>query len=525
MQNSKNKILQFCKLDYQCVAISVIWIIVLNGYRLFSHPIGVDTEAALYAFESNLNWTIGNGRIMSAIVRRLTMPTTFNYDIAVIIIILGLIFAVIGYQYCLKYFGITCKASRLLFSLIFVSYPTWAEQNYFVCSAYANVIGLCVAVYASYILTVWLLEKRKFKYALLACLLVSVATGIYQTFFYLIIANVVSFIFLKMKEEELDICSLIVVFIKLAMLIFLSFGLYLVFSKIGVKLFYKPDMDYAGAIDAPAYISNQISWKRNGILNCAKEIIKYIVLCFNVNNVFGTPVFLIVSIVALLITLYRSLKLRKKNKIVVILLWLCLNVCPFLGCLVKGGSMGAREQLIFPCVLAVFATYILENVVTFLKNSEQKGDIWKEVTAKLIIVLMFVLSASMASVQLQLNRTDYVRYEQDKILANHIIHEIEEFDSDYMNKKIVFMGYRTWKAPAYLTLGEVIGKTIFSWDYYGRVGVNYRVYGFMQAMGYSYVKPTFEDVELVRKQDNNSVIYPNEGCIYYVNDMIVVRLN
>ena len=46
----------------------------------------MDTEQALLDLDSNLNWTLGCGRFVSAFFRKILMPDGFGYDIAMLLI-------------------------------------------------------------------------------------------------------------------------------------------------------------------------------------------------------------------------------------------------------------------------------------------------------------------------------------------------------------------------------------------------------------------------------------------------------
>ena len=76
-----------------------IWITILNTYRVFFHVIGVDTEQALLDLDSNLNWTLGCGRFVSAFFRKILMPDGFGYDIAMLLIIIGWVAVCMAYIY------------------------------------------------------------------------------------------------------------------------------------------------------------------------------------------------------------------------------------------------------------------------------------------------------------------------------------------------------------------------------------------------------------------------------------------
>ena len=124
-----------------------------------------------------------------------------------------------------------------------------------------------------------------------------------------------------------------------------------------------------------------------------------------------------------------------------------------------------------------------------------------------------------------INRTDYIRYQADVAYANHLVQEIKDKVGNYAHKKIVFIGYNQWELPNRYQKADVIGESIFAWDVNGNAGVNYRSYGMLMACGYSYIKPSTEEVREIRSICDVQDMFGSDRVILYKDDYIVVNLS
>ncbi|MGN0482353.1 MAG: glucosyltransferase domain-containing protein [Lachnospiraceae bacterium] len=495
--------------DRYMILVIALWLLLLNSYRLFFNPIGIDTEQTLYAYGADMNWRIGCGRFMSVIISRICFPFSFNYQMAVVLLVINSLIAMIGYDYCLLYFGMKNKTSRLIFSMLFLSYPVWAEQWYFVDVAFIFALGLFLSVCAAFFITKWLLGQKS--YLIGACVCNILAVGMYQTYFYLTIANTIAFLFLFFYEKRITIMDLVRMVGKFLIFAIVSFTGYELISKICIKLFYHPEIDYAGWSDASTYIDGQIGWKSKKFGECINQIITYIQDSISINDVFGTPLIIFSTIAVAGIIIWKAYKKKNPSDLLLLLFSIALLICPYLGCIVKGGGLSAREQVNLPFVLAFDTSFVIEKML-----SKEKGMTIRHfrIATVMAVVVVCVVIGNFTKKQLNLNLTDYQRYSHDIRLSNNIMQKIEEADLNYRNKKIVFLGYRSWNKPEHMVQGQMIGGSFFTWDYGQKAGINYRVYGFMQTIGYSYKKPSIEEIQSANALVDQISIYPNDGCIY-----------
>ena len=54
---------------------------------------------------------------------------------------------------------------------------------------------------------------------------------------------------------------------------------------------------------------------------------------------------------------------------------------------------------------------------------------------------------------------------------------------------------------------------------------NIRIYGLTQTIGYLFIMPTEEDVDLAKKNIKKLDVYPSKNSIKVVDDLVIVRLS
>lgn len=445
------------------------------------------------------------------------MPNGFNYDIAMLIIVVGWVSVGISYMYCLNRYGGFNRVVCLLFSMLFVACPIWVEQNYFVCSVFVNVIGFLFAVWIAYMLV----EKDNVIHKGIFCVgiigLIIFVIGIYQAILYLVVANYIIFLMLKLYVEGGTVKDFFIQSFIGGMTVALSTILYFVCSKLAVRMFWNPAMDYVGFSDPSVYMSSRLNWMKGDIFQCVQSVWMYIMFSVDKNNVYGAPILLVLWILVEILYLFRSIIKKDKSSYILVLGNAIVLICVYMGTILLGGSITIREQFILPLAVAFLTSQLVNEVL----NSKLKNVKFMQIVLTMMCIYGLVCWGDK---QLQLNRSDYIRYNCDVSVSNYIMNEVNGKIEDYSSKKIVFVGQNTWKLPENNCKGEVVGYSILSWDAGGPAGVNYRTYGFLNCMGYSYQKPTLEDIQTVKTVCETQDIFGNER-VSLLNDIIVVNLD
>lgn len=506
----------------EAISLSV-WLIILNIYKICFHVIGIDTEQALLDFNASLNWTLGSGRFASAFFRKILMPMGFHYDLAVVFMIVGWMMVGLGYIYCFEKFGQHHRIFNLFFALLFVACPIWAEHNYFLCSVFVHVYGIFFTIMAAFWLVSAIMDGGGFKKMTAAVILSVLAIGIYQALLYLFLANCILFLTLKAYSQKEKVNIFIISGIKCMGLCVFSIIVYFVCAKVCSNIFYHPWMDYAGHTDAGSYLSGHVRWFKESMMQCWDHILKYVIRSCSTDELYGMPACPVIFILTQSFFVYRFItNEEKKGSVILFIGNTLLFLCIFAGAVVMGNAVPIREQFVLPLFMALDITFFWGELS---KNISRYKDSCKKAVTAAAYVSCFYALMIWGGKQLFINRADYIRYQADAAYADHLMYEIKDKVGDYAHKKIVFIGYNQWALPDHYPKADVIGESVFAWDAGGNAGVNYRSYGMLMACGYSYIKPSIEEVHEIRCICDLQDMFGSDRIILYKDDYIIVNLS
>lgn len=496
------------------------WICMLNVYKISGHVIGLDTEQAMLDLNPSLNWTLGSGRFASAFFRKILMPMGFNYDMAVLYMIIGWVLICLTYGYCFERFCLSNRSINMLCGLIFCSNPIWVEQNYFLCSIFINVFGYWITIVSAYIF-ISSLDKKNLKTIFMSITLAVLAIGIYQALLYVLLANMIIFLLVKSNNSS-SVQKFFSGVFKCVFIVMLSTIIYLIISKLCIYAFYDTSLDYAGHTMANAYISSRLLWGKEGLATCFGNIWRYFIHSNDYNSAYGMPLYTILFVLLVVFAVVKCVIVRNTKCLVSLIGIIGVFLCVFAGSIVMGDGVSAREQFVIPLFIAFAIMIFLYEIDRYLIKVSGIG---KRGFIALVVSILVALIIFLSSRQLLLNRADYLRYMSDVSYANNIMGDIRKNCGKYDEKKIVFIGSHDWQLPSNYMMGELVGISVFGWDASGPVGINYRAYGMLNALGYTYLKASIEEIQSVFSICDKADLFKENKVIVYGDDYILVNLN
>lgn len=511
--------IQKCKLNTRdtimMFLLSTIGVVGVFIFRLTHYTLGIDTETFFCVPDSIINWCFGCGRFSAAFILKILAYLNLNNNYFMNTFLTSIILCLVNFM--LLHSVKMWEQKRVLgvFVLLFLSFPSFAELFYFTSSGIAYSLGiLCCVVYVI-LVSKWILKSQKH------CLFLSVlvgafAIGAYQVYLFLMIAGIIVFFIILESNSYYSSNFIFRIrdYVRCLSAVLLTVVFYFLAAGFFLALFYNPEFHYAGYTDAPSYITGQSAWK-NGVGQCFENIKTYFVQVFDIQNIFGSIMFL-VFLTCILIVLVCGGRRGKAKESIRYLMFLFggIFVMPFAEAIVKGSSISVREQVVLPFVLAFFGFYILNHIL--------KRKISRIVFAFLVVIMSIYQSI----VSISLYKTDYVRYLKDCEKAYDIAEELQGKYGEFEKNTVVFVGGQSpVLSPEYLT-GHIIGtSSFFSHDMYTDWGINYRVHYFMKTIGVNYKEPTIEEIHFGKMMAQQLTIWPAENSMSKTGDVIVVKLS
>ena len=500
------------------ILIMGIFVFLVHGSKLFSLNNGIDTEQIIFLGNEFYESWLGIGRQGLIFLKWLLGLEVYNPFFAPVLLMIFSVTAFIAYTFLLEYAGGECgfpihkgrfRGLALVFGMIVVSHPVWAEQFYF--TLQAAEIMLSVTLLAVSLLAAHRWGQRGGFLWFAAAVEMPENKGVKDK---------------KETPEKEKITGkngrstngdVIYVF-RLAVVFLTGFAV----NQVITALFFSKT----------GYVSDQVQWGNGNFKYGFMQILMHIKDVLTGDGIFyiGTFAWIALCLLFALLIVFRG---RKEKLQKIWLLFLSAAVCagPFYLTAVMGKVPVARAQLVLPfCMgfMAYMSGALLDGSKAFAGGRIKRRTAGLAITAVLISVCALSVWKE-AEITSRLYYTDSERYEEDLRLADTISRDIAEFTGEYdFSGTVIFVGKREAAGNNSTVEGDVIGHSIFAWDtdvepayYYSSL----RILGFMHCMGMRYDRLTADQAVKAAEAASDMSCYPKEGSIAWMEDTVVVKLS
>lgn len=489
------------------LALGIFALLTIYGRGLLVLNARVDTEQLINNPNGTYNW-LEIGRQGGVFTRLLIEQLNFNPYFATLSSFIILIISMIILSYFFDYIGQSSSAISVSIFLMFMVYPIWVEQFYFTMMVLEISVAMMLTIVSVYMCFWSIINKNTF-IKLLSIVPMIWAFSTYQSFMILYIALCIfSFmIFYKdinrfKDEHEFNPSPLKLIF-ELIILFFCAAAI----NTIITKIFFS---------GGSGYLTNQIRWGVDPLTQCIRNILSHIFQVICGKGIFYSLSY-IVSIIFMLMSVIYSVKFMKNKllKWLYVFAGLGLQICPFLITIYGGTIPVYRAQFVLPFVVACNFGFSL---ITF--NN-------KKMIKAVIIASCFVTFLSNTQIVMRMQYTDDIRFQEDMRLAEQIqerIHDVTNGD----NKPIAFVGSKQSLLNASCVHGELIGKSIFAFDY--EVEPHYlcssvRIVNILNTMGFDFKNVSQEEMFEARQKAVNLPCWPNKNSICDDGNFVIVKLS
>lgn len=505
---------EYLKRNKKTILILVAIAIVSYFVKLFTYSISIDTEVTINDVTANDMPWFATGRWALVIIGKfLHFPGRYNYFFSNIIMLVFFVITIIllGYLFSkiLKKESFE-KKTLVVLGLLILTSPILCEMLNFTMMTAEVAIGIMFVSLSLLFSYIALYEEKKVAY-LIAILSLLVAMGIYQAFFPLYIGLIALIFFIekdnskkdrKMKEDLFLIMKMVLIFV----------GAYLGCSLV-TKVFEK-----VYHLIPSGYLTNQITWGKIAFQDSLRNVLGYLqsVILPEKGSLFFHYAYLFLIFISLW-HIVKMIKAKGTKALLTVCALLFVLISPFLLVILIGSGAAVRTQMNLPFVSALLFVYYL-----YYYRKHKK------------VVVLFTLVIALTSMLQFKNITDlfysdYIRYQEDKMLIQSVFTKVDMMDGLYDDNRekttIVFVGMHQPKATGVTSRGDTMSYSFFEWDPATEYASNKRIYGLAKTLGYFYEVPTKEDVKIAQEAMEELEVYPNKNAIQVIDDMVVIRMS
>lgn len=490
------------------------FLLLAYGLKVFNILISHDTEALMSISDSLYQSWISMGRFGLVALKYLLGTSWFNPYVASFMLPVCLFIASIIWMYLFAYLNNTVnqkKMTRWIFPVVFFTAPIMAEQSGFLLQAYEIAFSIALVGIAIFSLYYGILNYQK-RYYVLSSLLIVLFFSIYQALVVLFVAGTIAgFILLYdgiSKNEEVNSIYYWKIILKIIVTFIISTVIYYIINKTILQLL---------SINTTSYITDQVLWMSAGIVETIKSILLHIKDVLLGKRIFYSKLLLPLILMLIIYTVYR-LKNREKNYYIYVLSVIAILVSPFLMTIILGQCLAVRTEITIPFVLG-FLCFYLANLVDVNFNKALKY---------LVVLLMFCVGMHQGQQSSRIYYTEYVKYQEDIMLATKISNRIEELNfGETPEEPVVFVGYRNANRnnSSYSVADqELIGKSYFEVSFSTQHGT-FVIENYLRTLGIVYNGPTEEQVEIANAEAQNMPAWPDVNSVKEYDGIIIVKLS
>ena len=383
------------------------------------------------------------------------------------------------------------NSAKLLFVLLFVTYPNFAFLQYFYFQSAYNFIGLLLVVIAYR-----LIEKNNILLYIPAVIFLFIGISSYQSniavFLSVMMINVI-LDYLDNKNIRISIMHMI----KPTIMLIISVLIYYI-----IIIFAHKGLD--------GYHSDFIGYK-HGIIEGLGNAFTNIWRVLSSNGFQGSHTAnIIITVLAIVYVLYFIINYKKyKENIKFIFLMLLWLLSIFSLNIVFGSALPIRAKL----AVAFYPAFILMLVYYF--NNKLK--------CLVIILSVFIIGFHTVYI-VKYQMSYYISFKQDEVTANNIINKIySKYPEINTGKyKINFTGVVDNSNKHPLINGkDIFSASFFSWD----GGNSYRILSFLKLLGFPAEISLGNITDDMMNNVKDMPAYPDNDCVQLLNDTVIVKLS
>lgn len=383
------------------------------------------------------------------------------------------------------------NSAKLLFVLLFVTYPNFAFLQYFYFQSAYNFIGLLLVVIAYR-----LIEKNNILLYIPAVIFLFIGISSYQSniavFLSVMMINVI-LDYLDNKNIRISIMHMI----KPTIMLIISVLIYYI-----IIIFAHKGLD--------GYHSDFIGYK-HGIIEGLGNAFTNIWRVLSSNGFQGSHTAnIIITVLAIVYVLYFIINYKKyKENIKFIFLMLLWLLSIFSLNIVFGSALPIRAKL----AVAFYPAFILMLVYYF--NDKLK--------CLVIILSVFIIGFHTVYI-VKYQMSYYISFKQDEVTANNIINKIySKYPEINTGKyKINFTGVVDNSNKHPLINGkDIFSASFFSWD----GGNSYRILSFLKLLGFPAEISLGNITDDMMNNVKDMPAYPDNDCVQLINDTVIIKLS
>ncbi|TCE30824.1 glucosyl transferase GtrII [Bifidobacterium longum subsp. longum] len=512
--------LQFVMHNSKQIIISMLFLLLAFGQKLFSNTFSIDTQGIIQNNDALYKSWFELERFGLVLFKKLTGTYLYNNALASFTMVVFFGISAMVWAYLLCSASHTMKLQPAFFIIPYVASPIFAEMLGFLLlgpeiSIAAILTAISLMMWANAAASSSAKQRILLVIASIVCATLSFTMYLAMVTFFITgtaILYVLKYSDSKYQNHDKNesrafLIGSVVIFV-------VSYALYKLLNALAMKV---------KGVTTNAYISDQSRWGKDSPSVILHNMGSHILALYSGEGIFYSVIFSICALCVFVAAIYHVI--TKKISLFSCLVVLLIVLSPTIMSFVLGGIPSVRTEMTYPLAFSFITMVLFSGIVFTIQRNAQ--FIRAEAVTIVAWILIIAIGWNQALITSRIFYTENIVFTQDVLTAQEIKSRIDELGlGEHPNEPLVFVGNHVAKCnPDCYSADQLglTGRSMLEIGFSTEHGTGVKKQFMVDVLGVYYNSATSEQIEQSEELAESMPHWPDPGSVAEKDGIIIVN--
>ena len=512
--------LQFVMHNSKQIIISMLFLLLAFGQKLFSNTFSIDTQGIIQNNDALYKSWFELERFGLVLFKKLTGTYLYNNALASFTMVVFFGISAMVWAYLLCSASHTMKLQPAFFIIPYVASPIFAEMLGFLLlgpeiSIAAILTAISLMMWANAAASSSAKQRILLVIASIVCATLSFTMYLAMvTFFITGTAILYVLRYSDSKYQNHDKNESRVFLIGSVVIFVVSYALYKLLNALAMKV---------KGVTTNAYISDQSRWGKDSSSVILHNMGSHVLALYSGEGIFYSVIFSICALCVFVTAIYHVI--TKKISLFSCLVVLLIVLSPTIMSFVLGGIPSVRTEMTYPLAFSFITMVLFSGIVFTIQRNAQ--SIRAEAVTIVAWILIIAIGWNQALITSRIFYTENIVFTQDVLTAQEIKSRIDELGlGEHPNEPLVFVGNHVAKCnPDCYSADQLglTGRSMLEIGFSTEHGTGVKKQFMVDVLGVYYNSATSEQIEQSEELAESMPHWPDPGSVAEKDGIIIVK--
>ena len=512
--------LQFVMHNSKQIIISMLFLLLAFGQKLFSNTFSIDTQGIIQNNDALYKSWFELERFGLVLFKKLTGTYLYNNALASFTMVVFFGISAMVWAYLLCSASHTMKLQPAFFIIPYVASPIFAEMLGFLLlgpeiSIAAILTAISLMMWANAAASSSAKQRILLVIASIVCATLSFTMYLAMVTFFITgtaILYVLKYSDSKYQNHDKNesrafLIGSVVIFV-------VSYALYKLLNALAMKV---------KGVTTNAYISDQSRWGKDSPSVILHNMGSHILALYSGEGILYSVIFSICALCVFVAAIYHVI--TKKISLFSCLVVLLIVLSPTIMSFVLGGIPSVRTEMTYPLAFSFITMVLFSGIVFTIQRNAQ--SIRAEAVTIVAWILIIAIGWNQALITSRIFYTENIVFTQDVLTAQEIKSRIDELGlGEHPNEPLVFVGNHVAKCnPDCYSADQLglTGRSMLEIGFSTEHGTGVKKQFMVDVLGVYYNSATSEQIEQSEELAESMPHWPDPGSVAEKDGIIIVN--